>query len=146
MQGTAADPLGIQRVRELLSDGTESAIRALIEQDLKLAEAVDAIVLVDRLVHYYRYLFTLLNNIERGGGWVDGLTRAATSRCTRRLNGTDARTENIPPRETAHPSTPHRSTEAKPRIAASSAAISASTGPTSPPISFDIRAISIDAR
>ena len=62
MQGAAVDPLGIQRVRELLSDGTESAIRMLIEEDLKLAEAVDAIVLVDRLVHYYRYLFTLLNN------------------------------------------------------------------------------------
>lgn len=62
MQGAAVHPLGSDRVRALLGGGMELAIRDLIEEDLKPAAALSAISLVDRLVHYYQHLHTLLNN------------------------------------------------------------------------------------
>lgn len=62
MRGAPVQSLGIARVRTLLGDGSETALRELIARDLELAGAADAIVEVDRLIHYHQYLYTLLNN------------------------------------------------------------------------------------
>lgn len=56
------DSLGIQRIKTLLQDGSQAKLTALINQDLALephAKAIDSVV---RLLHYYRDLYTLLNN------------------------------------------------------------------------------------
>jgi hypothetical protein len=61
-RGTVVEPLGIERVREVLSDGSEARIADLIAQDTALEGVADAIESVDRLVHYYRNLHILLGN------------------------------------------------------------------------------------
>ncbi len=60
--GTAVEKLGIRRVRETLSGPARSSLAALIARDLALEPRVKAATDVDRLVHYYRDLYTLLNN------------------------------------------------------------------------------------
>jgi hypothetical protein len=61
-RGAAVEPLGIKRIKELLGDGTETRLAALIAQDAALEGEADAIESVDRLVHYYRNLHSLLGN------------------------------------------------------------------------------------
>jgi len=61
-RGAAVEPLGIARVRELLGDGSAEAILVLIGRDKELEAAANAIDSVDRLVHYYSHLDTLLHN------------------------------------------------------------------------------------
>ncbi len=64
--GTAVEKLGLPRVREIL--GTDSgekakaALAELIAKDDSLKPEADAIAAVDRLVHYHRDLYKLLNN------------------------------------------------------------------------------------
>ena len=87
MQGALVHPLGIARVRELLADGVEAAILALIAEDLSYAEAADAIVLVDRLVHYREHLFTLLNNFVSLSDFYSGRRKAIFQAGTLYLDG-----------------------------------------------------------
>lgn len=87
MQGAIVHPLGIARVRELLSGGTESAIRGLIAEDLSVAEAADAIVHVDRLVHYHQHLFTLLNNFVSLSDFYSGRKKGIFQAGTLYLDG-----------------------------------------------------------
>lgn len=61
-RGKAVAPLGLPRVKELVSGGTKTAIDALIAQDTELGDEAQAIEAVDRLLHYYQYLDTLLHN------------------------------------------------------------------------------------
>jgi hypothetical protein len=61
-RGAAVDPLGIERIRELLGDDSEARVGDLIAQDAALEDEASAIQAVDRLVHYYRNLYMLLNN------------------------------------------------------------------------------------
>jgi hypothetical protein len=61
-RGAAVESLGIKRGKELLGDGTETRLAALIAQDTALEGEADAIESVDRLVHYYRHLHSLLCN------------------------------------------------------------------------------------
>ncbi|ANE55417.1 hypothetical protein [Methylomonas sp. DH-1] len=59
---TVVDSLGPERIKFLLESGAQATLAALVEQDLALkaeAEAIDSVV---RLQHYYRDLYTLLNN------------------------------------------------------------------------------------
>ncbi len=53
---------GLQRIREILSNQNEKAITDLIEKDLALESAAASFDSLDRLVHYYLHLYTLLNN------------------------------------------------------------------------------------
>lgn len=56
------EKLGLQRIREILNTQSEKAIAGLIEKDLVLEPAAAAFDSLDRLVHYYRDLYPLLNN------------------------------------------------------------------------------------
>lgn len=54
--------LGLERIKTLLQSDAQAKLTGLIEQDLALephAKAIDSVV---RLLHYYRDLYTLLNN------------------------------------------------------------------------------------
>jgi hypothetical protein len=61
-KGTCIEKLGLVRVREILSDGTEQSLCSLIEQDKALEINTNNIFLVNKLVRYYRDLFKLLKN------------------------------------------------------------------------------------
>lgn len=61
-KGTLVESLGIQRVRELLSDGSQEALLDLIARDKALAPESRAVASVDKLVLLYRDLFVFLNN------------------------------------------------------------------------------------
>lgn len=61
-RGDLVAPLGTARIKALVHGGTRAAIMALIEKDNAVAEDAEAITSVDRLVHYYQHLDTLLNN------------------------------------------------------------------------------------
>ena len=61
-RGDAVAGLGAARVKELMDTGVQAAITDLIAEDKKLADEAEAISSVDRLVHYYRHLDTLLHN------------------------------------------------------------------------------------
>ncbi len=60
--GTKVEKLELARIREILAGKSQAEILALIEQDKSLEAEANAIVSVDKLLHYYRDLFTLLNN------------------------------------------------------------------------------------
>ncbi len=60
--GSAVEPLGLPRVRELVAAPFRARLQSLIEQDLALAEKSGNIMRVDQLVRYYRDLYKLLNN------------------------------------------------------------------------------------
>ncbi|MGN6369145.1 MAG: hypothetical protein ACTHN5_12860, partial [Phycisphaerae bacterium] len=64
--GHAVEKLGIDRIRAILGndEGTQrkAAIAALIAKDAALAPEAAAIASVDKLVHFHRDLFRLLNN------------------------------------------------------------------------------------
>ncbi|MBC8417328.1 MAG: hypothetical protein ISR62_00120 [Desulfobacteraceae bacterium] len=61
-EGAAVEPLGLERVREILTNGSRETLAALIEKDKALAPEANAVSSVDRLIRYYRDLYTLLNN------------------------------------------------------------------------------------
>jgi len=61
-EGTVAEPLGLERIRELLCDGSREAIQELFARDKDLRDEMEAIGSVDRLIRYHRDLFELLNN------------------------------------------------------------------------------------
>ncbi len=56
------EKLGLQRIREILDGNSEQMIYELIEKDKALESSVNAITSLDKLIHYYRDLYTLLNN------------------------------------------------------------------------------------
>ncbi|EIC21847.1 hypothetical protein [Thiorhodovibrio frisius] len=55
-------PLGPARVRELLHQQTRAALDSLIVEDCKAASLADAVLDVNRLVHYHQHLDTLLQS------------------------------------------------------------------------------------
>jgi len=61
-KGALVEALGIKRVRAILAGGNKEILTALVEKDKALTGAANAIASVDRLVHYHRDLFRLLNN------------------------------------------------------------------------------------
>lgn len=60
--GTAVEKLGLQRVREILSENSKDVLVSLIDQDKALESKANNIMLVDKLVRYHRDMFTLLKN------------------------------------------------------------------------------------
>lgn len=61
-QGAEVEKLGIARITEIIGTDAREALSGLIMEDKALAEEADNIIQVDRLVRYYRDLFTLLKN------------------------------------------------------------------------------------
>ncbi len=61
-KGSPVEKLGLQRLREILNSQSEEIIGQLLEKDRALESSVNAITSLDRLIHYYRDLHTLLNN------------------------------------------------------------------------------------
>ena len=61
-EGAVVECLGIERVRQLLEGDAEAKVSALIAKDKALESEVNAIASVDKLIRYYRDLFTLLNS------------------------------------------------------------------------------------
>jgi len=60
--GTQVEKNGLKRVRDILNSNTRDTLNSLIEQDKALEENTNNIFLVDKLVRYYRDLYTLLKN------------------------------------------------------------------------------------
>lgn len=60
--GVEVEPLGLERVHEISQGTGKETLEKLIEQDLALAEQVDAIIKVVKLVYFNRDLYRLLNN------------------------------------------------------------------------------------
>ena len=61
-EGTVIEPLGHERVLEILSGPYKEQMISLIVQDRALENEANNIMLVDKLVRYHRDLFTLLKN------------------------------------------------------------------------------------
>ena len=61
-EGALVEPLGIDRIKEILSGNEKEQLIALIEQDKALETEANNIILVDKLVRYHRDIFTLLKN------------------------------------------------------------------------------------
>lgn len=60
--GEVVEPLGLEIIREILLTNKKEELLALIDDDKKLEEEANNIILVEKLVRFYRDLFTLLNN------------------------------------------------------------------------------------
>ncbi len=60
--GASVEKLGIARVGEILAGGQEKVIRELIARDKSVEAEFNAINNVDRLVRFYCYYYSLLNN------------------------------------------------------------------------------------
>jgi hypothetical protein len=60
--GAVVEKIGLARVREILGAGAQEKINALIAQDQALEPEATAIDAVDKLVHFYRDLYTLSVN------------------------------------------------------------------------------------
>ena len=61
-EGEGVEQLGITRIRSILSGGYKATLEGLIEQDKAMEPQADNIILVDKLVRYYRDIFVLLKN------------------------------------------------------------------------------------
>ncbi len=60
--GDQVESLGIERIKKILTDGLSNELVRLIEKDKELETEANNIILVDKLVRYYRDLFTLIKN------------------------------------------------------------------------------------
>jgi hypothetical protein len=60
--GIQVEPLGLERIREILTGNYKEQLNDAMQQDLAVAAEATNIILVDKLVRYHRDLFTLLKN------------------------------------------------------------------------------------
>lgn len=60
--GGEVEPLGLEKVKEISQGTGRETLEKLIEQDLSIAEQVDSIINVVKLVYFNRDLYRLLNN------------------------------------------------------------------------------------
>jgi hypothetical protein len=60
--GATVEKLGLARVRELLDGKAKETVTALIARDQALQPESNAIAVVDKLIHYHRDLYKLVNN------------------------------------------------------------------------------------
>lgn len=84
---TQVEALGSAHLRMVLSGGHELALLDLIAQDTALADEVEAIASVDRLVHYVRDLGTLVNNFVSFRNFYTGVDKAVFQAGTLYLDG-----------------------------------------------------------
>jgi hypothetical protein len=85
--GKIVEPLGLARVRELLGNSSQATITALIEKDKALEPEANAIASVDKLIRYYRDLYTLLNNFVSFCDFYTGKRKAIFQAGTLYLDG-----------------------------------------------------------
>lgn len=85
--GAAVEKLGLKRVREILAGPVRNAVTALIARDKALEPQVRAVADVDRMVHYYRDLCTLLNNFVSFRDFYSRKTKAVFQAGTLYLDG-----------------------------------------------------------
>lgn len=74
--GGTVQPLGIERVREILDSDLPGEVEKLIERDLAEAEHIAALEAVDRLVRYCRDLHRLCCNFVNFGDFYRGERKA----------------------------------------------------------------------
>ncbi len=86
-EGALVDPLGLGRVREILAGDGEAIITALIEKDKALEPEANAIASLDKLIRYYRDLFTLVNNFVSFHDFYTPETKAIFQAGTLYLDG-----------------------------------------------------------
>lgn len=86
-QGVIVEPLGIDRVRAILAGDYQSQLMALYAQDMALEQESNGIVSVDRLLHYYRDLTTLLNNFVSFRDFYSGKQKGIFQAGTLYLDG-----------------------------------------------------------
>ena len=60
--GSSIESLGIARIQDILANDIIQQLHAIIEKDKALENEANNIILVDKLVRYYRDLFTLIKN------------------------------------------------------------------------------------
>ena len=60
--GAVVEKFGLENIRELLKNNSKEILCSLIDEDLALESETNNIFLVDKLVRYYRDLYTLLKN------------------------------------------------------------------------------------
>ncbi|GAA4460690.1 hypothetical protein GCM10023093_03760 [Nemorincola caseinilytica] len=60
--GNKAEPLGLDRVREILAGDGKERLAALIAEDNATAQEANNIIMVNKLVRYYRDLYKLIRN------------------------------------------------------------------------------------
>ncbi len=61
-EGLEVEPLGINRIEEILKSDCEKELLRLIQIDQKLADEIQAIAEVEKLIRYHRFLFPFVNN------------------------------------------------------------------------------------
>ncbi len=61
-EGTEVESLGINRIEEILDSDCQKELLRLIEIDQKLADEIQAIAEVEKLIRYYCFLFPFVNN------------------------------------------------------------------------------------
>lgn len=85
--GMEVESLGLERVRAILQSSQREQLEALIERDLQLAEQVDNIVKVVKLVHFNRDLYRLLNNFVAFHDFYDQGSKAVFQSGTLFIDG-----------------------------------------------------------
>lgn len=85
--GTLVEPLGLPRIREILAGKSKESIAALIAKDKALESEAQAVVDLDRLTHYYRDLYQLLNNFVAFADFYSGKRKAIFQAGTLYLDG-----------------------------------------------------------
>jgi hypothetical protein len=86
-EGALVEALGLGRVREILAGDGEAVITSLIEKDKALEPEANAIALLDKLIRYYRDLFTLVNNFVSFHDFYTPETKAIFQAGTLYLDG-----------------------------------------------------------
>lgn len=84
---TGVEALGIAQLREILACEHQAAIAALIAQDKMVEAEVNAIHAVDRLLHYNRDLYKLVNNFVSFRNFYTGREKAIFQVGTLYLDG-----------------------------------------------------------
>lgn len=61
-EGAGVEPLGVDRLKSILTGASKEQLTALIQEDNKVETEANNMILVDQLVRYHRDLFTLIKN------------------------------------------------------------------------------------
>jgi hypothetical protein len=86
-KGSAVEPLGLARVREILASDARRVVEALIARDEALEGAANAIAKVEKLVRFRRDLSTFLNNFVSFRDFYTGAGKAVFQAGTLYLDG-----------------------------------------------------------
>jgi hypothetical protein len=86
-QGGAMDRLGVERVRAILAGPAREAIKSLIARDKELEPEFSNIASVDRLMRYYRDIYTLSNNFASFSDFYTSKDKAVFQAGTLYLDG-----------------------------------------------------------